>query len=94
LSVVGDYDYLARTHPNDAISLVHRASAYLQLDKLDAALADLGSAERIDASYARVYGPRGIILSIQEKLDEALRDLDHAVQLAPDDVISLARCYS
>nr|BAL53679.1 hypothetical protein HGMM_F07G10C07 [uncultured Planctomycetota bacterium] len=67
-----------------------RADVYWRLGKVEAALADLDTAEKTNNErYPQLYIKRAEILRAQGKWDEALKQLDRAVETAP--TVSFAR---
>ncbi len=66
----------------------NRGYAYIDLNNLDAAIADYTKAISLK-SDGRYYSSRGISYLKQNKYDEAIVDLNKALELEPGDAISL-----
>jgi tetratricopeptide (TPR) repeat protein len=63
-----------------AQGLVHRAK-----DRRQAALDSFSNAIKNDSGFARAYAQRGSELINDGKFDDALKDINYAIQIGPDD---------
>jgi len=85
----GDYEaaieifdeVLAKT--SNAITYNARGSAYLALGNYEQALDDYTKATELDSTFPHSFYNRGRLLGILQRYDEALEDLQQAIQLAP-----------
>ena len=76
-----DFDEAIRLAPNIAKIYNNRGTARLGTPEL--ALEDFTAAIRIDPNYAVAYTSRGECYQLIGKHDEAIRDFDQAIKLAP-----------
>lgn len=77
---IADYSIAYQLAPNPAI-LVGRAYAYLQSEKLDAALTDCLAALKIDADIADAYNCIGVVATRRGNMEEAYAAFERAVEL-------------
>jgi tetratricopeptide (TPR) repeat protein len=78
---ISSYDKAIKADPSNIDAYLGRSRAYVQVGKLDKALADATTAVQKKASYAQAYGQRGIVLKLQLKNEAALQDFAKAVKL-------------
>jgi tetratricopeptide (TPR) repeat protein len=77
---IADYTIAYQLAPNPAI-LVGRASAYLQSEKLEAALEDCLAALKVDADIADAYNCIGVVATRRGNMEEAYAAFERAVEL-------------
>lgn len=65
-----------------------RATEYLRVNDLDAAMSDLNKAAELKPTAASVYADRGSIHMRKERYDAAIEQFNHAVELDPNDSLS------
>ena len=70
--------------PQFTLALKSRGAAYLKLDKLQEAIADINAAIDIAPDNARAYHMRGLAHDKSGDLDGALEDFNQALELKPD----------
>jgi tetratricopeptide (TPR) repeat protein len=75
--------YLAK-YPNDKIGYVNRGLSFASSEKLEQAITDYTKALSIDSQYITAYIGRGYVNILQNKSDFALRDLNMAIKLDPN----------
>jgi Mlc titration factor MtfA (ptsG expression regulator)/Flp pilus assembly protein TadD len=75
-----DFDQVIAQKPDDGEALVHRAVARLQLDELDAALADCERAVRVDPRDVEARQVRGSVLIELGRFTEAIDDLTFVLE--------------
>ena len=73
----------AETGRRLAAALCNRGHARTEKRDLDAALADLNEAIRLDPAYACAYSNRGRVYAIKRDLDRAVADYDEALRIDP-----------
>lgn len=74
------FDKAIQIDSNNPAAYLGRAKAYLQLGKIDKAFEDANKA--VDKKGgAEAFGQRAVVLKIQKKPVEALKDLDQATQM-------------
>ena len=73
------------TPANQAVAHNNRGSAYDDLEKADAALADYNRALQLDPKYAEAYYNRSFALQKKNLLMLALKDARDAARLKPSD---------
>lgn len=56
----------------------------IPLDDIDAAVQELNKAIELNPFYVGYYGLRGSLYAFQMKIDEAMKDFDHAINLHPN----------
>jgi tetratricopeptide (TPR) repeat protein len=75
---IGYFDKVIKANPNDALAYAGKSKADLGLGALEAALADANTSLQ-KRPTAQGYGQRGLILKIQRKNDDALKDFTEAI---------------
>ncbi len=75
-----------RAEPDDARAYAHRAWAYKEQGKFDAAVKDYGEAIRLQPQVGSWYNNRGVIWSAMKEHDNALADYTEAIRLGPGSV--------
>jgi tetratricopeptide (TPR) repeat protein len=70
--------------PQFTLALKSRGAAYLKLDRIQDALADINAVIDIAPDNARAYHMRGLAHDKSGNLDGALEDFNHALELNPD----------
>ena len=92
-SAAAEFDRAIRYDPRDGSAYKGRASACLQMDNTDRALADATTAIRLadvttvarrDALLVDAYSTRGMAYARKGDLPKALADYDEALRLKPD----------
>lgn len=76
----GYFEKAIKSDPNDALAYVGKSKADLGLGNVEAALADANAALKMRPT-AQGFGQRGLILKIQRKSDDALKDFTDAIKL-------------
>lgn len=66
-----------------------RADCYCELERYNEALADFNTAIELDNEYAIAYCRRGQLYEAMDKLELAENDYNKAIEICPDDYISL-----
>ena len=61
------------------------AAGYYERAQLNVALEELGAAERIDPTYARIYNLYGLVYTMLEDTQRAEQQFKRALELAPND---------
>jgi len=79
-----DFTTVIRLRPGDAQAFVERAMARSAQENYAGVIADCGEALARDARLVLAYNLRGVALRKSGSPQEALRDFNHAVELAPD----------
>ena len=80
----------AQDHPSDAMAVLElRAQLLLSLERPDEALALYDEALRCKPAWVSLLLSRGALHEQQGRLREAMRDLEAAVEIAPDDALAL-----
>jgi len=74
----------AEVNSERKLTFVSRGSAYLSMDRLDAALADFNHAIDLDSNYARAYHLRGLVKDKQGDSEGALNDFSKAIEIEPE----------
>lgn len=82
---VEDFTKAIQLRPGGAEAYVERAAARLDQEDYAGAIADCGEALRRDSRIAVAYTMRARALRQTGNLEKALEDLNHAVELAPDE---------
>ncbi|MFO1417329.1 MAG: TonB-dependent receptor [Methylotetracoccus sp.] len=77
----------------DTDYLVYRASIELSIGQVDEAEADLAAALRRDRNDASALALRSVILLVQNRRDEALRDAERAHRVRPSAATAIALSY-
>jgi tetratricopeptide (TPR) repeat protein len=72
-----------RDDPKDARAYAHRAWAYKELGKLDAAIADYSETIRLQPQVSAWFNNRGVVWREKRDYDRALDDFGEAIRLAP-----------
>jgi tetratricopeptide (TPR) repeat protein len=84
---ITDYSLFILLNPTFSMAYYDRGQSYIQLNDLDAALADFTRALELPSPSpqftAGVYWLRSAILFEQSKIEDALADLDQAIVVAP-----------
>jgi tetratricopeptide (TPR) repeat protein len=75
------FDKALKASPDDAVALVGRSRAYVQLGDMAKALADADAAVKKAPTYAPAFGQRGVIFKMKQQNPEALKDFSKAVEL-------------
>ena len=70
--------------PQFTLALKSRSAAYLKLDKVREAIADINAVIEIAPDNARAYHMRGLALDKSGDPDGALKDFNQALELNPD----------
>ena len=70
--------------PQFTLALKSRGAAYLKLDKVQEAIADMNAVIDIAPDNARVFHMRGLAHDKSGDLDKALEDFNQALELKPD----------
>jgi Tfp pilus assembly protein PilF len=70
--------------PRFTLALKSRGAAYLKLDKVQEAIADMNAVIEIAPENARAYHMRGLAFDKSGDLDQALDDFGQALKLDPD----------
>jgi len=78
------WDYVIERQPlGVSIAYNNRGKVFIDMGRLDEAIADLNKAIALDPSYYRAYYNRGFVFDKMGRLDEAIADFDKAIVLAP-----------
>jgi tetratricopeptide (TPR) repeat protein len=72
---------VVRSTPQDAWAYMARGDAYLELEKVDKAIADYGVAISVDRKYASAYHRRGNAWQRKGEYYTAIADYDEAIRL-------------
>ena len=70
--------------PKFTLALKSRGAAYLKLDKVQEAIADINAVIDLAPDNARAYHMRGLAYDKSGDLDGALEEFNHALELNPD----------
>lgn len=70
---------------NYASIYTNRGTAYVQLKRIDLAIADYATAIRLDPKYSAAYYNRGVAYNELNKLDLAIKDYSQAIRFDPND---------
>ncbi len=80
------YLQLLKKHPNDIVTLNNLAWTYYQENNLESAYIYATKAKVLSPKHPKILDTYGIILTKQNKLDQAIAILELAYSLAPNDV--------
>jgi len=83
---VSEFEAELKNNPNHVQALIYLGDAQMQMNHPEAAEPLLTSAEHIDAGRELAHLDLGILYADAGRKDEALRELQAAARLAPDDV--------
>ncbi|MFH1112468.1 MAG: tetratricopeptide repeat protein [Pseudomonadota bacterium] len=75
------FDKVIKTNPKDIDAHVGRSAAYLNLGKLDDALADADNAVKLNPKNALAYGQKAIVEKMLGQDEAAVNDLTKALEL-------------
>lgn len=78
-----DFTKAIELAPENAIFVVNRGNANVDLGKSDLALADYKEALRIDPRSSHAYAQRGILYNALSRKDEAIQDFNKAIEFDP-----------
>eukprot|EP01121_Diplochlamys_sp_Union-15-3_P019561 TRINITY_DN7407_c0_g1_i1.p1 TRINITY_DN7407_c0_g1~~TRINITY_DN7407_c0_g1_i1.p1 ORF type:complete len:352 (+),score=56.95 TRINITY_DN7407_c0_g1_i1:137-1192(+) len=78
---MNDFNKLLELNPNDKIAFRGRARIHQQEGNIQAALADLEAALKIDPAYASAFQLRAVIRYENSELDEAINDISKTIEL-------------
>jgi tetratricopeptide (TPR) repeat protein len=82
---IADYTKAVECCPKNPVYYFERASAYLALEKVSAAvISDFDRAIQLDPKFSAAYANRGWTYYRLNRSEEALRDLDKAIELSPN----------
>ncbi len=79
-----DFTKAMELAPKNAIFVVNRGNANVDLGKSELALADYKEALRIDPRSSHAYAQRGILYNALSRKDEALQDFNKAIEFDPE----------
>src|SRR5690606_851070 len=79
-------DYAVNQHPYAVPFLIKQAQLYILVSKIDLAFDSLHKAEMLDPSEVDIYLIRGGVLSTLERYDEAMGELNRAMDIAENPV--------
>ncbi len=79
----------AKEHYENAIRILKgneedRDIDEIPADDIDAAIVELNKAIELNPFYVGYFGLRGSLYAFQMRIDDAMKDLDHAINLHPD----------
>ncbi|XP_011860763.1 PREDICTED: mitochondrial import receptor subunit TOM70 [Vollenhovia emeryi] len=76
-------------------ALIKRAALYMQLDNPEMTFRDFDLAIRMDACYSDIYHHRGQVNLLMNRIEEAKRDFEKAIEFNPDFGIAyVQKCYT
>ncbi|MGD9818949.1 MAG: tetratricopeptide repeat protein [Desulfomonilaceae bacterium] len=75
------FEKALKANPDDAVALIGRSRAALQLGDIEKALNDANTAIQKSPTYADAYGQRGVIFKMKQQAPEAIKDFSKAVEL-------------
>jgi cytochrome c-type biogenesis protein CcmH/NrfG len=78
------FEQRVRDHPNDLAARLDLAHRYLDAGRLDAALAEYAVALELDPDDAEAHAHVAIILAQSDRPEDALAEVDRALESAPD----------
>ncbi len=81
-----DFSKAIELAPKNAMFLVNRGNANVDLNRSDLALADYTEALRIDPRSSHAYAQRGILYNALLQSDEALQDFTKAIEFDPKNI--------
>jgi len=88
------YTYATELDPKNPIFFTNRSTAYFKMEKYDKSLRDANKAIKCDPKWAKGFYRKGVVLMELGQNEEALKALQQAQKLKPDNISFQTACAS